>query len=144
MEKEIQQLIHKRVTAVKNRDMEKAVNCYSPDVISYDVVGKLKYIGVDAIKNRLKEWLSTLSEIVDFEIVDVKINSGSDVAFCSSLNHINATNSNGSKLDMFWRETTCYAKINGIWKITHAHSSVPFDAETGLASIGLKPDNDKK
>ncbi len=144
MEHEIQQLIDKRITAVKNSDVEEAVSCYSPDVISYDVVGKLKYVGIDAIKKRLKEWLSTLSEIVDFEIVDVKINSGTDVAFCSSLNHINATNSNGNKLDMFWRETTCYVKINGTWKITHTHSSVPFDAETGLASTGLKPDIQKQ
>jgi hypothetical protein len=42
-------------------------------------------------------------------------------------------------LDMFWRETLCWQKIKGEWMIMAAHSSVPFDAATGMASTGLKP-----
>ena len=32
-----------------------------------------------------------------------------------------------------------YRKINGKWLLTHEHSSVPFDAETGKASLAIKP-----
>ncbi len=139
MNKELKEIIEKRVSALKNRDVENEITNYSKEVVSYDVVGELKYVGIDAIKNRLIEWLSTLDEIIDFEITDEKITSTSDMAYCSSLNHINAKTVDGNKLDMYWRETTCYKKTDGIWKITHIHSSVPFNAESGMASIGLKP-----
>lgn len=144
MKKEIKRIIRKRISAIKNRNVENEISNYSKDVISFDVVGQLKYVGIDAIRNRLNEWLSTLDEIIDFEITDEKITSTSDIAYCSSLNHINAKTVGGNKLDMYWRETSCYKKMEGIWKITHVHSSVPFDIESGMASIGLKPNSPKK
>ena len=139
MEKEITKIIKERISAIKNKNVDKATANYSEDVITFDVVGNLKFNGKGELKNRLKEWLSTLSEIIDYEISDVKINSSSEIAFCSSLNHINAKTFDGTALNMWWRETTCYVKTNKIWRITHAHSSVPFNAESGMASLGLKP-----
>ena len=144
MENEIKQVIEKRVSAIKDRNVEMEIANYSKDLISYDVVGQLKYKGVDAIKNRFIEWLSTLDKIIDFEITDVKITSNSDIAYCSSLNHINAKTVDGNTLDMYWRETTCYKKKDGTWKISHVHSSVPFNAENGMASTGLKPHSNEQ
>lgn len=73
LENEIRKIVAKRVTSIKNRNVDGATADYSEDVISYDVVGQLKFIGIDAIKKRIKEWFSTLSEIIDYEIADVKI-----------------------------------------------------------------------
>jgi ketosteroid isomerase-like protein len=142
MENEIKEIIHNRIVAIKNRNVDKATVDYSEDVISYDVIGPLKFTGKNAIKERLEEWLSTLSEIIDYEIEDVQITSSYDNGYCSCLNHINAITIDGNRLDMWWRETTCYSKVSGIIKITHTHSSVPFDPENGTASVGLKPDFD--
>ncbi len=141
MKNEIQKIIAARIAAVKSRNVTEAVRNYSPDVIFYDVIGDLRYTGKDAMKNRLNDWFSSLSEILDYEIVDIKISSGRDMAFCSCLNYINAMAANGNTLDMYWRETTCYVKTEGAWMITHAHSSVPFDAKTGLSSTGLTTDH---
>jgi ketosteroid isomerase-like protein len=112
---------------------------YSEEVISYDVIGQLQFTGIEALKERLREWLSTLSDIIDYEIADVNITSSSGLAYCSCLNYINAQTIDGKKLDMWWRETTCYSNVNGMVKIMHTHSSVPFDAKNGMASVGLKP-----
>ena len=40
---------------------------------------------------------------------------------------------------MWVRATTCYRKIDGTWMITHEHQSVPFDTESGKASLDLEP-----
>jgi ketosteroid isomerase-like protein len=40
---------------------------------------------------------------------------------------------------MWLRSTVCYRKIDGRWLVTHQHSSVPFDGETGKASLQLEP-----
>lgn len=74
MENEIKKIINERIVAIKNKKVDEATAIYCDKVISYDVVGPLKYIGISALKNRLKEWLATLSEIIDFEVSDVKIN----------------------------------------------------------------------
>lgn len=140
MEAEIRKLIENRIVQIKGRNVDGATADYSDDVIFYDVVGQLKFVGKDAMKTRLTEWLSSMSEIVDYEIADLKITSSSEMAYCSALNHINAKTKDGNNLDMWWRETTCYAKESGAVTITHVHSSVPFDARSGKASLGLKPD----
>jgi ketosteroid isomerase-like protein len=40
---------------------------------------------------------------------------------------------------MYWRATLCFRKIDGQWTVTHTHASVPFEVETGRASLDLKP-----
>ena len=64
---------------------------------------------------------------------------GDDVAFSHSLNHVSATTKDGQRLDMYWRATVCFRKLDGSWTVTHTHSSVPFDMETGQASLDLEP-----
>jgi ketosteroid isomerase-like protein len=74
-----------------------------------------------------------------FEIVDLTVIVGEDQAMSYGFNHIQTQVKTGVPLDMYWRETLGWAKKRGQWKIVHAHSSVPFDAGSGKASIGLKP-----
>lgn len=136
----IQHIIDNRVSGVKTKDVDQATQDYSEDVILYDIIDPLEHHGKEAVKKRLQQWLSTLAEIRNFEIRNIGIQTSETIAYCTSMNHIDAVNTNGNKLNMWWRETTCYAKLNGKWKITHAHSSVPFNSDNGQASIGLKPE----
>lgn len=138
-EDQIRKLIEDKMEAVRAKDIDGATNAYAPDVLSFDVVNALQYFGADAIRKRLKEWFAQFDGPIGFEIRDLSITSGSEVAFSHSLDHVSATSKSGAKLDMWWRETACYRKIDGQWLITHQHSSVPFDVETGKASLDLKP-----
>jgi ketosteroid isomerase-like protein len=70
---------------------------------------------------------------------DLSMTAGDEAAFCHSLNHVIGTKTDGEKLDMWWRETACWRKLDGKWRITHVHRSVPLDTETGTASLDLKP-----
>ncbi len=45
----------------------------------------------------------------------------------------------GGKVDMWVRATVCFRKTAGEWTVTHEHDSVPFDVESGKASLDLKP-----
>ena len=140
MEQEIRSIISQKVAAVKAKDVNKVTAIFSVNVISYDVVGDLKYTGKAAVKKRLEEWLSTLDQVLDFEMIDPQITFSEEVGNCSSLNHIVAKTLNGDELNMYWRETNCFAHVDGEVKIIHTHSSVPFSTENGMASIALKPD----
>ena len=65
--------------------------------------------------------------------------AGDETAFSHSLNHISATGNDGKKTQTWLRATICYQKIEGNWRVTHEHVSVPFDPATGKASLELEP-----
>jgi PhnB protein len=71
---------------------------------------------------------------------DLQITSGDDVAYCHSLGHLTGTRTDGEQTNVWFRETLCFRKINGQWRITHIHESVPMYMDgTFKAAIDLKP-----
>jgi len=135
----IRKLIENKLAAVRAKDVDGAMSNYAPDVLSFDVINPLRYLGADAIRKRLEEWFSSFQGSIGLEIRDLNISVGDAVAFSHCLSHVSATTAAGEKLDMWWRETACYRKLEGKWLITHQHSSVPFDVESGKASLDLNP-----
>jgi uncharacterized protein (TIGR02246 family) len=138
----IKALIRLQIEAIKNKDITGATTNYRPDVVLFDVVGPLQHQGSASVKQRLKEWFSSFKnyEPVGFETIDLKVMASNDIAFSYGFNHVSAALKNGGKLDMYWRETLNWQKNHELWQIVSAHSSVPFDANTGMASTGLKPE----
>lgn len=138
----IARLLNSQAAAVCNRDIEAAAANYASDVVIFDVVGPLQHPdGSSSVTKRLQEWMETFARDIPvlFEITDPTIEASEDRGFSYSLNHVRASLGSGGELDMFWRETLGWRKIDGEWKIVHAHGSVPFNPSTGMASTGLKP-----
>jgi len=136
---EIRALIDNRIAAVRTRDVSVSMPNVAPDILSFDVVNPLQYVGADAQRKRAEQWLASFQGPIGYEIQDLRITASDDVAFSHGLSHVSATKADGGTLDMWWRTTICFRKIGGKWTITHEHNSVPFDVETGKASLGLKP-----
>lgn len=76
---------------------------------------------------------------IGYEIRDLNITTSDTVAFCHYLYRVSGMTTDGGKVDMWVRATVCYRKIDGEWRVTHEHGSVPFDPESGKASLDLKP-----
>jgi len=138
-EAEIRQLVEASVQAVRARDVDASTAYYAREILLFDVVNLLQSTGLDAVKERLATWFSMFQGPIDFETRDLSIAADVDVAFCHSLNQIDATLLSGEQLQMWWRATLCFQKIDGDWKVTHAHSSVPMDVTSGKASVDLVP-----
>lgn len=138
-EAQIRSLIDDRVRTVRTKDINKLMAHHAPDVVSFDAVTTLQYIGADAPKKRAEEWFSSYKSSIGYEIRDLHITAGEDVAFCHFLYRISGTMTNGGEVNMWVRDTVCYRKIDGSWLLTHEHTSVPFDIESGNAALDLKP-----
>jgi uncharacterized protein (TIGR02246 family) len=138
-EAEIRALIDQQARAVRAKDVDGSLSGYAPDVLLFDVVDPLRSMGADAARERLAAWFASFRGPIGYELRDLSITAGDDVAFGHSLNRVSATTTAGQQLDMWWRATICYRRIDGAWTVTHEHASVPFDVASGRASLDLEP-----
>jgi len=138
-EADIRGLLDATVKAVRAKDAAALIEHYAPDVEAFDLINPLGYHGVAEVRSRAEQWLSSFEGPFGYELRDLTVSAGADTAFCHSLNHVKGTTTDGREIDMWWRATVCLRRLDGKWFITHLHSSVPFDMETGLASLDLRP-----
>ncbi len=135
-ETDIQRQIEDHVKALCNMDLEGLMSIYSPDIVSFDVEGT--YLGTEA---KRKAWVNVFSMIeppLNYEIRDLTITIGSDVAFAYSYNRLSGKMKNGQQIGYWVRYTACFRKINGNWLIVHEQVSVPVDIENGRVLLDFK------
>lgn len=138
-EARIRELIEERVRAISARDVDALMSAHAPDVVMFDVLDPLRYAGSEAVRERAAQWLSWYRGPVGYEVRDLSVTAGDGAAFCHYLYRVSGTMTNGREVDMWVRSTVCFRKAGGAWVVTHEHTSVPFDAESGKASVTLKP-----
>ncbi len=138
-ETEIRTIIEERVKAVGDKDLAALMSHHAPDVLTFDVLDPLQNNGADAIKKRAEKWLTAYQTVIGYEMRDLSVKADETVAFCHYLYRVTGTLKDGGKVEMWVRATVCLSKIDGKWMIVHEHQSVPFNGETGKASVDLKP-----
>ncbi|MEH1939644.1 MAG: nuclear transport factor 2 family protein [Nostoc sp.] len=138
-EAQIRTIIEERVKAVCDKDINALLSNHAPDILSFDVINPLQYMGADTIRERAQKWFSSFQGSIGYEIRYLSITTGETVAFCHYLYRVSGTLTDGGKVEMWVRVTVCLREIDGKWMIVHEHQSVPFDPETGKASFNLKP-----
>ena len=135
----IRQLIEKLVQAIRAMDSKSVKPIYAPDIVSFDLVPPLQHVGAEA---KWKNWVDVFTVYqrpLGYEIRDLMLTVGGDVAFGHSLNRISGTLKNGNRTDYWVRWTGCFRKIDGNWLIVHDQVSVPLDVQSGRALLNLEP-----
>jgi uncharacterized protein (TIGR02246 family) len=135
----IRELIGGFVKAIRAKDINGVMSVYAPDLVAFDVVPPLQYVGAEAYRRPWQEVFELYQNPIHYEVRDLSITAGDDVAFSHSLNRISGTMKNGQKTDLWLRWTACYRKTNGKWLIAHLQISVPVELGKGKAMLDLKP-----
>ena len=140
-ESQIRKLMDDWANALRTKDADGLVSHYAADNVMFVLAPPLQYTSDNSPGQQgVEEWFATWTGTLGYEIRDVRITASDDVAFSHSLNRMNGTKTNGEKVDMWLRETLCFRKIDGKWKITHQHESVPFYMDGSYkAAVDLKP-----
>jgi PhnB protein len=124
--------------AIRAKDASGVMAHYAPHSVMFDLAPPLISTGADA--QRLQAWFSTWQGPLGYEIRDLDITAGDDVAFCHGLSRLSGTKTDGEKADVWFRQTLCLRKIGGAWRIAHQHESVPFYMDGSYrAAVDLKP-----
>lgn len=135
----IRQQIGEIAGSIRAKDLEALGRLYATDVVSFDVEPPLQHVGVAA---KMKNWATvfTFFREVAYEVRDLVVTVGDDVAFGHCFGRLSGTLMNGTATNGMWvRATFCYQKIDGIWLIVHDQASVPFDVATGKGVADLEP-----
>lgn len=138
-EAEIRRRIDRFVEAVRAADIEGVKPVYAVDLVSFDIVPPLRHLGAKAKLRNWAEMFAAYRHPLGYEIRDVTIVAGDNVAFGHSLNRISGTLQSGKQTDYWVRWTTCWQKVGDNWLIAHDQASVPIDVESGRALLHLAP-----
>ena len=131
--------VDKLAEAVRAADLEAVMSNYAPDLVTFDIVPPLQKVGAAGKRTNWMDVFTTYQRPLGYEIRDLSITVGDDVAFGYSLNRLSGALKNGNKVEQWLRWTACFRKLDGIWLIVHDHVSVPTDFATGKALLELRP-----
>ena len=133
-EEQIGAVIADRAAAMRERDAERFVAHYAPQVVKFDLAPPLMYTGTETRDaEALRAWFASHpGGPIDYQIRGLTVAAGGDVAFCHSLNQLGGA--------LWFRSTIGLRKTGGQWKITHEHNSAPFYMDgSDKAALDLQP-----
>jgi uncharacterized protein (TIGR02246 family) len=136
-EDQIRSIINTRIEAIRRKDAESLSSGYAPDVVMFSFAPPLQYKGAN--KKATEDWFALYESRIECKTSDVRVTASLEAAFCHYFYRIRGAQVSGNKVDMWVRITLCFRRIEGEWKITHEHRSVPFDMQTFQAQLDLKP-----
>ncbi|MFB7241284.1 DUF4440 domain-containing protein [Streptomyces populi] len=124
-EGEIRRLDGELTAALRERDIDRMMACYAPDVEVFHPAGDGEQSGADALRKAQEQWFSTLAGPVEREVLDLRVRVDESVAFGHALVRLRAPLADGTTLDTTARVTTGYRAAADRWRIVHQHTSVP-------------------
>ena len=137
-EGQIQKILEAWADAFRKADIEALLNFYSPDVVAFDMMPPLSFIGKMAYENAWRTAAKSSQAPWIFRAQDRKIYVGGDIAFTHCLAECGGT-MDGKTQSGFVRLTQGFKKFGDKWLIVHDQYSVPIDMESGKALMDLKP-----
>lgn len=137
--KEIRGWLDRWIKAFGAKDFDAIMALYTDDVIAYDVVPPLQYVGKVEYRTDYEQFLSQYADNVKVEVRDLHIGASGDLGYAAGLELLSGTLKNGQKSEVWVRFTSLFRKSGGRWLDFHDHVSVPADVESGKAMMELKP-----
>jgi ketosteroid isomerase-like protein len=127
----IRERVEEAVKALRAKDVDSVMSLYAPNIVSFDIVPPLRYVGADNKRRAWEEAFAIFTRF-DYEVRDLNVTTHGDLAFVHSLNHVSGTLASGHITDTWVRWTACLRRIGGVWLVVHDHVSVPADRQAVL------------
>jgi len=111
--------------AVRRRDFEGILQNHSSDIVMFDVPPPFQSRGLEAYRKTWDAFFSWSSDPIPFDITEMSITAGRDVAFVVATMRCAEPSHSGEPKSLDFRLTIGLRKVDGRWIITHEHHSVP-------------------
>lgn len=134
----VREIIDRWAEAVRSADVGQIMAFYADDVVAYDAVGPLRFVGASAYRDHWTVCMSMCSGMI-FDPADPVVAAGGDTAFAHFLIRCGGTSPDGKEMSSWMRASQGYRKRGGRWRIVHEHFSAPFDMESFKAVLDAQP-----
>jgi len=138
-ESELRALFDDRSEAMRQKDIERLMALYSPDVVYFDLVPPLRYTGAAALRARFLDWFGRWSSAIGQNVRDVNISASGHVAAAFMLIRTSGTLKTGEEIGYWVRVSNGCRRSDRGWLITHEHVSLPVDMKSRSAVTDLVP-----
>lgn len=136
----VQDLLMNYTEAVHERNVEKFLAGYAPDIRLFDCFGQWEYTEIEEWKAAVTEWFGGMEQEGTTMRAEVESQEGKeyeDSAHVHCIISFSAIDKSGRQLRKIRnRFTFVLEKAEGSWQIVHEHSSVPVRMEDGQAIFG--------
>ena len=124
---QIRQILEAWADTTRRGQLDLVLIHHDRDALIYDVLAPLKYEGTEAYRRSWDEWHPDTPEDGVFELQDLNITAGEEVAFAHGLIRCGGTAPDGKVFSDTVRATFCLSRDAGAWTIRHQHISKPIE-----------------
>jgi uncharacterized protein (TIGR02246 family) len=121
----VRDLIEAWADAVRRKDHAGILRSHAADFVMFDVPPPFKSVGLDAYRKSWDLFFARSSDPVRFEIQEMDVTAGADVAFAFASMRCEGPGADGKSEALPFRLTIALRKVDGRWMIAHQHHSVP-------------------
>ena len=107
-EAQVRSVIDSWALAMRIKDAAGVVAHQAPDFVQFDLAPPLRLVGADP--KGLQDWFGTWRGQIGYEIRDLHVTVGDNVAFCHGLTHLTGSRTDGSESNVWFRNTLCLCK----------------------------------
>lgn len=136
---DVKELLDSQSEAARTKDIDRLMSLYSPDIIYFDVVPPLQFVGSAALRGRFHEWFDGFQGAINLDTRGLTVVASGDIAVAYRLSRARGTLQSGQEVGRWVRATSCCRRANHRWLITHEHVSLPVDLRSGRAAMELEP-----
>lgn len=105
---------------------------HAADVLLFDVPPPVQSRGLDEYKKSWAQFFHWFGDSGVFELNELNIVAGDNVAFCHGLIRCAGSEEGGGNAQLGVRLTVCYRKTKGQWTVVHEH---PFGTKRGRLTL---------
>jgi uncharacterized protein (TIGR02246 family) len=124
-ESEIRSLIERWSKGVRDQDRAAIRRDHDAEILMFDVPLPFQSRGIDDYMATWETFFSSAEKPVSFNFTDVEITAGADVAFATAIGHCVTIGKDGQREPLDFRLTMGLRKVDGRWRVTHEHHSLP-------------------
>lgn len=142
-EQQIRDVINSQLAALSAKDVDGAINAYGKGGSMFTLAPPLRSQNdsKESASAAVQKWFDTWTTGPNYESRDLQTWVSGDLALASSLRKMTGEQ-NGKPIDMWFRKSLGFQRIDGEWKIIHDHESVPFYMDGSMkAAVELTPEN---
>ena len=130
-ESKIRELIERWAAAVHAGDLDAVLSRHAEDIVMFDVPAPEDGVrGLDAYRSTWPGFFEWQRKGASFEIVELSVTAGSDVAFAYALLRCGTPAELAQAPESRLRLTVGLRKFDGEWTVTHEHHSFPDMTQT--------------